>query len=169
MIDFLCQCRIYLASETPFFLDPLPSLGFLLFRLEPQKLFLLLSFLVIAIKNVLDLSATSIENSVHDKINVQRLNSQGGAHPIAPAALLLDLMYLPLFSVNLASHFVLGLALSSGCALLVVVFDGVIQGVLELIETRKYGHCGIGVDNHREVEKRTIGGGNLFKFRRAGS
>lgn len=54
-------------------------------------------------------------------------------------------MYLSLFSVDLAPHFALGLAVPGGCALLVIV-DNVIQGVLELIETRKHGHCGIGMD-----------------------
>jgi len=38
--------------------------------------------------------------------------------------------------VNLAPHFVLGLALPGGDVLL-VVFDRVIQGVLELVEARK--------------------------------
>lgn len=77
-------------------------------------------------------------------------------------------MYLPLFSVNLAPHLVLSLAVPGGCALLVFV-DNVIQGVLELIEARKHGHGGIGVDNRGEMEKRAIGDGYLFKFRRAGS
>ena len=144
-IHFLRQRRVYLSSKTPFLLDPLPGLGFLLFRLESQKLVFLPSFLIISIKNVLDLSVISIEKGVRDKSNVQRLNSQGGAHPIAPAALLLDILYLPLFSVNLVPDLVLGLAVSSGSLLSVVVGD-VIQGVPKLIETREYRHCGIGMD-----------------------
>ena len=139
------QRRVYLASETPFFLDPLSGLGLLLFCLEPQKLFLFSSFLVVAIKNVLDLSMISIDNSVRDKINVQRLNSQGGTHPITPAGLPLDILYLPLFSVNLAPYFILGLAVPGWSAPLVVI-DDVIQGVLEFIEARKHGHGGIEID-----------------------
>ena len=41
-------------------------------------------------------------------------------------------MHLPLFSVDLAPHFLLGLVMPGGSDLLVLT-DGVVQGVLELI------------------------------------
>jgi hypothetical protein len=85
------------------------------------------------------------ENNVHDQYpntNVERLNSQEGTHLIAPPALLLDLVLLSLFSMDLAPHFALSFTVSGGSSLLIVV-DDVIQGVLELIETRKDRHGGI--------------------------
>jgi len=56
-------------------------------------------------------------------------------------------MHLPLFSVDLASDFLLGLAVTCGSDFLVLV-DGVVQGVLELVETREHRHggCCRGVD-----------------------
>ena len=73
--------------------------------------------------------------SIHE-INVHLLNSQEGTHPIAPTALLLDLLFFSLFSMDLAPHFVLSLTVS-GRSDLSVVMDNIIQGILELIETRK--------------------------------
>lgn len=66
---------------------------------------------------------------------------QGKAHPIAPAGLLLDLMYLLLFSMNLTPHFFLCLGMSGGGDFLIIV-DGVIQSILEFTETRKHRHGG---------------------------
>jgi len=96
------------------------------------------------------------------KVNVQRLNPQESAHLIAPTALLLDLVYLPLFSVDLAPHFLLGFAVPGRSVFSVIVND-VIQGVLELIETRKCRHGGIEMDITERWRGR-IGGG--YKFRR---
>ena len=50
-------CRAYLPSEAPFLLDPLPGIGLLLFGFESQKFLLFSSFLIIAIEDILDLSA----------------------------------------------------------------------------------------------------------------
>ena len=69
----------------------------------------------------------------------QRLDFQGRPHLIAPARFLLDLMHLPLFSTDLASHFLLGLAMARGSDFLILV-DDVIQGVLKLVETREHRH-----------------------------
>lgn len=107
---------------------------------------MLSSFFIIAIKDILDLSAT-FTLSIY-KIDVRRLRFQEGTHPIAPTALLLDLMFPPLFSMDLAPHFVLGLAVPGRGPLLVVV-DGVIQSIPELTETRKCRHDG---DRSREAE-----------------
>lgn len=137
-IQFLYHHQVYLARETSFFLDPLPGLSLLLFGLEPQKLFLLPPFLIIAIENIFDLSAISIENSVRDQYpQGQRLSPQGRTHPIAPTALTLDLMHPPLFAVDLTSHFALGLSVPSRSVLSVII-DDVIQSILELVETGKY-------------------------------
>jgi hypothetical protein len=50
----------------------------------------------------------------------------------------LDIVYLSLFSVDLAPHFILGLAVPGGSVIL-IFFDDIIQGALEFLETRKHG------------------------------
>jgi len=45
----------YLASKAPLILDPLLRLGLLLCDLEPQELFLLSSFFIVAIQSIFDL------------------------------------------------------------------------------------------------------------------
>ena len=62
---------VYLASETPFILDPLPSLSLLLLGLEPQEFLLLSSFLIIAIEDILDLSAMFLKSAL--AISIYRL------------------------------------------------------------------------------------------------
>ena len=66
------------------------------------------------------------------------------AHLVAPTALLLDLVFFPFFPMDLGPHLRLSLAVS--CRGLLVIVDSIIQGVLEFIETRKYGHGRIEMD-----------------------
>ena len=60
--------------------------------------------------------------------------------------------------MDLVRHLV-GLAVSGGRVLLVIV-DDIIQGVLELIETRKHGHGGI----ERDVAERSRGGLSIVEW-----
>jgi len=49
------KCQEYLASKAPLFLDLLFRFGLLLFDIEPQELFLLSSFFIVAIQGVFNL------------------------------------------------------------------------------------------------------------------
>ena len=141
-------CWAHLPSEASFLQDPLSGLSLLLFGLESQEFVSFSPLLFIAIEDILDLSAMRFKNSVrnqHLRDRCPAVDFSRETHPIAPTTLLLDLVFSPLFSADLAPHFVLGLAVP-GRGILPIIVNGVIQGVLELIKTRKGCHGGIELD-----------------------
>jgi hypothetical protein len=135
----------YLASKAPFILDPLLGLSLLLFCLKPQELLLLLSFFIIAVQDIFDLSRSRSALSTYDRRSTWIELLKQKSHLVATTGLLLDLVFFPFFPVDLSPHLGLALTVSSGSALLIIV-DGIVQGVLELIETRKDGHDRIEMD-----------------------
>jgi hypothetical protein len=57
----------YFSTETTSLLNPVSGLSLFFFDLEPQEFVLLLLFLVISVKDILDLNKAPHTNDVHDK------------------------------------------------------------------------------------------------------